>query len=113
MIEFEPDKDPLEWQDEAWAQRVQFKSTMAFVSMMDRYIEQLPDLIFKPADFVFGSFTAEGEWIMKRFRAYSKYPVRKRLLMVAEDIRDRYETSAHSRVFLNGMTSIDRFPVLL
>ena len=94
LIEFEPDKDPLERQDEAWAQRVQFKSTMEFVSMMDRYIEQLPDLIFKPADFVFGSFTAEGEWIMKRFRAYSKYPVRKRLLMVAEDIRDRYETEA-------------------
>ncbi|MFR6332558.1 MAG: hypothetical protein ACLUOI_29740 [Eisenbergiella sp.] len=51
LIEFEPDKDPLERQDEAWAQRVQFKSTMEFVSMMDRYIEQLPDLIFKPATF--------------------------------------------------------------
>lgn len=47
---FEADKDPLEDKDEAWVQRTRFKSTPDFVSMMDGYIRQLPELILsRPA----------------------------------------------------------------
>lgn len=91
-IDFEPDKDPLETQDENWVKRVRFKSTLEFVSLMDEYIRQLPELIFAPADYTFGNFTAKSEWLRNRFFAYSRYPVKKRLLMMAEDIHDRFET---------------------
>lgn len=92
VIDFELDRDPSAWQEEAWADRVRFKSTLEFVRQMDRYIRLLPEAAFSPVDYIFGRFTAEGEWIRTRFLAYETYPVRKRLRMVAEDIRDRFQT---------------------
>ena len=89
---FEPDRDPFETQDETWSERVRFKSTLDFVSLMDQYIEQLPEFIFIPTDYVYGSFSAKGEWIRDRFLAYGTCPVKKRLAMVADDIHDRFET---------------------
>uniref|UniRef100_UPI003A91E2FD HelD family protein n=1 Tax=Enterocloster clostridioformis TaxID=1531 RepID=UPI003A91E2FD len=92
VIGFEPDRDPFETQDEIWSERVRFKSTLDFVSLMDQYIEQLPEFIFIPTDYVYGSFSAKGEWIRDRFLAYGTCPVKKRLAMVADDIHDRFET---------------------
>ena len=66
VIGFEPDRDPFETQDETWSERVRFKSTLDFVSLMDQYIEQLPEFIFIPTDYVYGSFSAKGEWIRDR-----------------------------------------------
>ncbi len=93
VIGFVPAGDPLEDHDEAWVRRVRFKSTLEFVKRMDRYIEELPGRIFEPADYTSGTFTAPGEWIMARFLAYGRYPVKRRLLMVAEDIHDRFQTA--------------------
>ena len=92
VIGFEPDRDPFETQDETWSERVRFKSTLDFVSLMDQYIEQLPEFIFIPTDYVYGSFSAKGEWIRDRFLAYGTCPVKKRLAMGADDIHDRFET---------------------
>lgn len=92
VIGFEPDRDPFETQDETWSERVRFKSTLDFVSLMDQYIEQLPEFIFIPTDYVYGSFSAKGEWIRDRFLAYGTCPVKKRLAMVVDDIHDRFET---------------------
>ena len=92
VIGFEPDRDPFETQDETWSERVRFKSTLDFVSLMDQYIEQLPEFIFIPTDYVYGSFSAKGEWIRDRFLAYGTCPVKKRLALVADDIHDRFET---------------------
>ena len=92
VIGFEPDRDPLQPRDKAWNERVRFKSTLDFVALMDRYIEQMPEFVFVPGDYTYGSFTAKGEWIRARFRAYGTYPVKKRLIMVADDIHDRFET---------------------
>ena len=92
MIGFEPDQDPLENRDEAWAERARFKSTLSFVRQLDRFIERLPELVFAPADYTFGRFTASAEMIQSRFAAYSKYPVKDRLRMIADDIHDRFAT---------------------
>lgn len=91
-VEFEPAIDPLEAAEEGRAERVRFKSAVEFVSMMNRYLEQLPELVFEPEEYSYGGFTADREWIRRRFLAYGNYPVRKRLLMVAEDIHDRFDT---------------------
>lgn len=90
VIGFEPDRDPLEVQDEAWRERGRFKSTMAFVARLDEYIRGLDDRIFVPVTISSGPFTAEAEWIAARFAAYGKYPIRRRLEMTADDIRKRF-----------------------
>ena len=92
VISFDKPRNPLEVCDEAWAQRVRFKSTGSFLAQLDRFIESLPDRIFQPTDYVFEPFIARADWIQTRFNAYPRYPIYKRLEMVAEDLRDRLET---------------------
>ncbi|MCC0627475.1 MULTISPECIES: 3'-5' exonuclease [unclassified Clostridioides] len=92
IINFESDRDPLEMNDAKWAERVRFKSTLDFVKLMDSYIKQMPNKIFIPEDYTFGSFTAKSDWIQSRFEAYNKYPVKRRLEKVAEDIHYKFES---------------------
>ncbi|KPI55914.1 helicase [Clostridioides difficile] len=92
IINFESERNPLETNDAKWSERVRFKSTLDFVKLMDSYIKQMPNKIFIPQDYIFGDFIAKSDWIQSRFDAYNKYPVKRRLEKVAEDIRYRFET---------------------
>jgi len=92
MISFEPDKDPLEIEDAKWAERVCFKSTLDFVRLMDKYLQQMYSIILDAVDYVFGRFTAKADWIQSRFNAYRNYPIKRRLQMIADDIHDRFDT---------------------
>lgn len=92
VIDFEDEKDPLETNDAQWAERVRFKSTLDFVKMLDRFIEQIPDIVFEPIDYTFGRFTAKADTISARFHVYHKYPVKRRLQMIADDIYNRFDT---------------------
>lgn len=92
VIDFEADKDPLAENDAVWAQRVRFKSTMEFLKLLNGFIERIPELVFEASDYSYGRFTATAELISERFRVYGKYPVKRRLQMIADDIHDRFET---------------------
>ncbi|MCM1567401.1 MAG: AAA family ATPase [Dehalobacter sp.] len=92
VIRFEADKDPLETEDPKWAERVRFKSTLDFKILVDEYLARMPEAVFEPSDCTFGRFSAKSEWIRGRFAAYHRLPVKGRLVMIAEDILDRYET---------------------
>lgn len=92
IINFESERDPLETNNAKLSERVRFKSTLDFVKLMDSYIKQMPNKIFIPEDYIFGSFTAKSDWIQSRFEAYNKYPIKRRLEKVAEDIHYRFET---------------------
>ncbi len=91
-IAFEADKDPLETNDAAWLKRARFKSTLSFVGLLDEFIERLPDIVFAPRDYAYGRFTAPADMIAGRFKAYGKYPIMRRLEMIAEDLRERFIT---------------------
>lgn len=90
VIDFEADKDPLETTDIKWAKRVCFKSTMEFLKKLDRYIQEIPDVVFDPVDYTTGRFSIAAEFIQSRFHAYHNYPVKKRLEMIADEIRERF-----------------------
>ena len=51
VMDFEPDKDPLETGDESWMERVRFKSSIEFVRLLDDYITGLPNRVFSPVDY--------------------------------------------------------------
>lgn len=93
IIGFEQDRDPLEPQENAWTERTRFKSTLDFVDRLERFIEKLPQTAFHPEDCTFGGLTAKADVIQNRFAAYSKYPVKARLQLVAEDLHSRFETA--------------------
>lgn len=92
VIGFQPAKDPLDEEERAWHSRAEVKSTLEFAGKIKEYAKQMPEMVFEPDDCSFGRFTASAEWIRDRFRAYEKYPVRRRLEMTAEDMISRFET---------------------
>ena len=92
IIGFEADKDPLGANNAGWAERVRFKSTLDFVRQLDKFIEQIPNVAFEPTDYSYGRFMETADSISSRFQAYSKYPIKRRLQMIADDIYDRFDT---------------------
>jgi DNA helicase-2/ATP-dependent DNA helicase PcrA len=92
VIDFEPEKDPLETTDTKWVQRVRYKSTTSFLKQIDEYLADMPEAVFEPADCVFGRLVVKREWIRDRFAAYHNVPVLRRLQEVADDIGRRLES---------------------
>ncbi len=92
IIGFETDKDPLAENDAGWERRARFKSGLSFVALLEEYLMQIPGIAFEAADYCFGGFTETAERISVRFMAYGKYPVKRRLEMMAEDIYERFVT---------------------
>lgn len=92
MIQFEPEKDPIETNDAQWAERVSYKSTLHFVRKLDEFIEALPKLIFEPTDYTIGQYSVTAEWIQKRFLAYQSYSIKKRVELIANDIHDHFQS---------------------
>ena len=43
IVAFEPEKNPLENENEAWKKRAKFKSNLAFVQLLDQYIDNLSE----------------------------------------------------------------------
>lgn len=97
IIAFEPEKNPLENEDEAWAKRAKFKSDLVFVGLLDQYINNLSERVFSAKDYIYQDYDVEASWINKRFSAYEKTPVKKRLTFVAEDIRERLRSMMGNR----------------
>lgn len=113
VVRFEQDKDPLETADKKWAERVRFKSTLDFVRQMERYLVEAPTLIFESAGYTFGRFSVTADWIQARFCAYQSYPIKKRLVMIADDIHDRFTSENYmdddvprAKVVLKSLTAM-------
>ena len=90
-VDFVGDRDPLEAADPAWEQRVKFKSTVEFVRLMDDFIARLPDLAFQPQNYEYKEWKVPADWIKARVDVYKRYPLMKRLEMVADDVHSRLE----------------------
>ncbi len=88
-VDFVGERSPLETEDKAWEQRVQFKATTEFVARMDEYIGALADTAFEARDYVYGEFSVPARWIKERVDVYQRFPLIKRLEQVAEDIESR------------------------
>lgn len=90
-VDFVGSRDPLETDDPAWEQRVRFKSTVEFVQLMDDFIARLPQLAFQAKNYEYKDWTVPAEWIQGRVDVYKRFPLMKRLEMVADDIHSRLE----------------------
>ncbi len=90
-VDFVGDRDPLEADDPAWEERVRFKSSVEFVHLMDDFIARLPKLAFQPKDYEYKEWKVPAEWIQQRVDVYQRFPLMKRLEMVADDIHSRLE----------------------
>jgi DNA helicase-2/ATP-dependent DNA helicase PcrA len=106
IIIFEADKDPLENNDEKWAERTRFKSSFAFLSLMNDYIEKITTAIFEPEDFTHDKFFVSAEWILRRYKSYRETPIKQRLKNIAQDIRERCDAQKESGDRLPSVSAI-------
>ena len=113
IISFAPEQDPLETEDAAWAERTRYKSTLDFVKLMDNYLARMPETVFQASDYRYGNFCAAREWLRSRFAAYHRYPVKRRLELMADDIYDRWESEnfrkeplPKTKAILKGLTAM-------
>ena len=88
-IGFETEKNPLENKDGAWEKRARFKSSLAFVGLLDQYICNMPERFFSAKDYTCQGHVVQAAWINERFNTYKEIPVKKRLALVAGDVRER------------------------
>lgn len=108
VIGFEPDHDPLASNDPDWAQRTRYKSTLDFIIALDDYLADCNEQIFEPADYTYDSFTIPALWIKKRYQAYLKYPVKRRLTEMTKDILDKLKTDNIREEELPGARTIHK-----
>ncbi|MGN0484193.1 MAG: HelD family protein, partial [Lachnospiraceae bacterium] len=93
IIAFEPEKNPLENEDEAWKKRAKFKSNLAFVGLLDEYIHNISERVFSAKDYTYQGHVVKAAWMKERFDNYKEMPVKKRLASVAGDIRELLRSS--------------------
>lgn len=90
-MSFLSETDPLETQDEEWAERVRFKSTIDFVRQTEQYLCELSNRILTCEDYTYKQYRVSAAYIANRFRVYHTHSVKKRLKLIAEDIYEQLQ----------------------
>ena len=79
----------LEKEDKNKIERINFKSSLAFVLLMDKYIKYINVNYFEANNFVYGDIFIEKEFIVDRYNSYNKRPIFERLDKIVDDIIEK------------------------
>lgn len=77
----------MEKQDEAFIERIRFKSSFEFVSQLNRYLIHIENNYFKATELRVAGTVIPGPFIHERFRAWSRMPMLKRFPEVVKEIQ--------------------------
>lgn len=90
---FEQVNDLLENKNAATIERTKFKATFEFVQLLDKYLVHLENTCFQPEDIVVGIIPVAKEWILEKFHSHDRLPIRQRLELIANDIKNEFKIS--------------------
>lgn len=79
----------LEIDDKDKIQRINFKSSLEFISLLDDYIHYIDVDNFNEDNLVLDDICIEKEFIRSRYNAYNKKPIMERFNKIAEDIIEK------------------------
>lgn len=79
----------LEIDDKDKIQRINFKSSLEFISLLDDYINYIDVDNFNEDNLVLDDICIEKEFIRSRYNAYNKKPIMERFNKIAEDIIEK------------------------
>ena len=83
---FEQVTEILEKNDEAFVERIRFKSSVEFIELMNRFVLHVENTFFHPTDLKVGRIPVPKEYLDERFKAYHRLPMRDRFEPIAKDI---------------------------
>ncbi|WP_462317911.1 HelD family protein [Marinilabilia sp.] len=88
---FEQVSDLVHKKDEAFAERIRFKATFEFLSLLKKYLLHIENHYFEATDVKVDRYFTPAGYAEERFRAWNKLPLAKRFQRVAKDIVGRVE----------------------
>jgi DNA helicase-2/ATP-dependent DNA helicase PcrA len=88
----------LEKHDEAYIERIQFKSSFAFLSKLNQYIIHLENNLFRPSEIRVGNVIVPFPFIVERFKAYHRIPLLKRYHEVTKDVQQHVRTTVQRKL---------------
>ena len=77
----------LEHPDQAFIDRIRFKSSFAFLGQLNQYLLHVENHYFAAKELRVGPLRIPAAFLLARFTAYHRVPLLKRLPLVAEDVR--------------------------
>lgn len=95
---FEQVTEVLEKHDEAFVERIKFKSSVEFIGLMNKFILHVENTFFKPTDMKVGRIPVPKEYLEERFKAYSRIPMRNRFEPMAKDIAREIQLATRMEV---------------
>jgi DNA helicase II / ATP-dependent DNA helicase PcrA len=88
----------LDRHDEAFIERVQFKSTFGFLTKLNQYLIHLENNFFLAEELRVGRTVVPYPFIHERFKAYHRIPLLKRFQQVAKDIQNYVRTETQRKL---------------
>jgi DNA helicase-2/ATP-dependent DNA helicase PcrA len=76
----------LEQHDEAYVERIRFKSSFEFLSQLNRYLIHVENTYFNATELRIAGMVVPGPFILERFRAWQRMPMLKRLPEVVKEV---------------------------
>lgn len=79
----------LDAPDENKIERIKFKSSLEFVSLINTYISYIDSNYFNPTDYIYNDICIDKEFIRNRYEAYKKRAIFSRVDKIADDIIEK------------------------
>ena len=79
----------LDAPDENKIERIRFKSSLEFVSLINNYISYIDSNYFNATDYVYNDICIDKEFIRNRYEAYKKRAIFSRVDKIADDIIEK------------------------
>lgn len=100
---YEQVSELLDKKDEAYQERIKFKSGSAIISKLDEYFVHIENSCFTPVDFAIRRNPVPASYLAERYKAYFRLPLLKRIPEVVKDVAadiyfyNRYEVTTAER----------------
>ena len=79
----------LDAPDEDKTERIRFKSSLEFVSLINNYISYIDSNYFNATDYIYNDICIDKEFIRNRYEAYKKRAIFSRVDKIADDIIEK------------------------
>lgn len=96
----------LERPDQAFIDRIKFKSSFEFLSQLNRYLIHVENNYFKATEIRVSGMVVPGPYIQERFRAWQRMPMLKRFHEVVKEVQQYVRNETQRKLNGNDKTKI-------
>jgi DNA helicase-2/ATP-dependent DNA helicase PcrA len=96
----------LDQNDEAFVERIRFKSSFQFLSKLNQYFIHITNNFFEQREIRVAGIVVPGPLILEKFKSYHRMPLLKRIPEVVKDILQHVRATAQKKISGHDKTRI-------